>query len=436
MLIRIKKQRGSASIEATISLTVFLFFIVTIYSIVNFCRAQALVANAINQSAKEMSQYSYFYKLSGLQKYEKALDASATGTKTNLDEVIKSTDGIYNAIGEGSNKATAGVDGMLENKDSLEKYLTDSKASYDDINGKMNEFSDKFKNLFSDPKGLMIGMAAIAGQGTLETAKSRLIAAPVAKMLSKKYFELPGKSADDRLKSLGVVDGFDGLNYNLSTIFAEGSSEIEVTVIYRVKVMQLLPIKSEAVFCQHAYTRGWISGDKETDPKLIVNNTTGQKDYVDPGDEADAAVKQNDVWDKAATTRGKEIVAAEKLKLTGDKITKNVDNCHGYSPGNNEFIYITSINTYSDSYKGAGLATQLTTRTNNFKNSVSPITSVTLSNGTTVKLPVDKAKNFTLKLVVPDNAELSKIQGLLDANGMYNGVKVEIVTGYGNADTK
>jgi hypothetical protein len=48
MLKRIKGESGSVTIEATISLSAFMFAIVTLLTIVNICLVQARVAVAIN----------------------------------------------------------------------------------------------------------------------------------------------------------------------------------------------------------------------------------------------------------------------------------------------------------------------------------------------------------------------------------------------------
>ena len=45
-----KNEKGAASIEATISLTIFVFVIMAIYLLINYCLVQAKVSYAINIS--------------------------------------------------------------------------------------------------------------------------------------------------------------------------------------------------------------------------------------------------------------------------------------------------------------------------------------------------------------------------------------------------
>ena len=57
--LRRVNEKGAATIEAVVSFTGFLFVIFTLLNIVNFCRAQMLVSNAVDTVAKELTQYSY-----------------------------------------------------------------------------------------------------------------------------------------------------------------------------------------------------------------------------------------------------------------------------------------------------------------------------------------------------------------------------------------
>lgn len=56
-----KREKGAIVIEATISLTVFIFAILTILSLVDIAYVQAKMSVALNSAAKEISQYSYLY---------------------------------------------------------------------------------------------------------------------------------------------------------------------------------------------------------------------------------------------------------------------------------------------------------------------------------------------------------------------------------------
>lgn len=69
-----EKEKGAVAIEATLSLTFFMFLIVTLLSIVNLCIAQAKIGIALNQTAKEISQY--IYSLTGFNEIQKDMNAA------------------------------------------------------------------------------------------------------------------------------------------------------------------------------------------------------------------------------------------------------------------------------------------------------------------------------------------------------------------------
>ena len=60
-----KKENGAIVVEATISLTAFMFAILTVIMVLDICYTQAKIGIALNATAKEISQYSYLYSLTG-----------------------------------------------------------------------------------------------------------------------------------------------------------------------------------------------------------------------------------------------------------------------------------------------------------------------------------------------------------------------------------
>ena len=89
-----KHEKGAASIEATISLTIFIFVIWAVYMMINYSLVQARVSYAINTTAKEMSQYAYFYHVFGLDDFDSILaetKTQAVETFSNFNELVSST---------------------------------------------------------------------------------------------------------------------------------------------------------------------------------------------------------------------------------------------------------------------------------------------------------------------------------------------------------
>lgn len=183
MLIRkLKSESGSVTVEATISLSAFMFAIVTILTIINICIVQARVSYAINTTAKEISQYSYLYALTGLNDSQAGLEEAGQTDTLPLDNVFNDINTMYNEIENlgDSGLSTGDVD--------------DISAKWDNISQSLNGLQDSGSALMSDiediaddPRQIIFGVAKLAGSTAMDTAKSKLIMEPLAKAMCKKH---------------------------------------------------------------------------------------------------------------------------------------------------------------------------------------------------------------------------------------------------------
>lgn len=105
MFTRLKSNKGSVTVEATIALTAFMFAIITILTIVNICMVQARISIAINTVAKEMSQYSYLYALTGFNKSEEALAQAGQDGTQDINSILSDVNTVFNEIGNIGNTA-------------------------------------------------------------------------------------------------------------------------------------------------------------------------------------------------------------------------------------------------------------------------------------------------------------------------------------------
>ncbi|SCX11724.1 hypothetical protein SAMN02910339_01648, partial [Lachnospiraceae bacterium YSD2013] len=77
MITRFKDKCGAVTVEALVSFVGFLFVIITILNVANYCRAQMVISNAVDAAAREMAQYSYFYEMSGMKKFNDYVNDNA-----------------------------------------------------------------------------------------------------------------------------------------------------------------------------------------------------------------------------------------------------------------------------------------------------------------------------------------------------------------------
>ncbi len=238
------RERGSITIEAIISLSFFIFMIISLLSVINVCLIQARMSFAINSTAREISEYSYLYSL--VRPGEKRAGSS----KNITSEVLN----VFEAI-----QSIAGGKGLDINTGDIGK-------AWDDII-KGGTGVEAAENIASNPVKMLFGLARLASAGDIDLAASSRIAAPIVTAMIKKHLiDERGGSPESFLRSMHVLPSADsymsGLNFRSSLLFPEGTDYIVVNVLYKVKLIPLLPLNINFDFNQTAVTRGWMQGDR------------------------------------------------------------------------------------------------------------------------------------------------------------------------------
>lgn len=263
-------QVGSATIEAVVSFTGFLFVIFTILNIVNLCRAQMLVSNAMDTVTKELTQYSYFYQISGLRKFDQEIQAIGDENSVNLNNLASSVGNLYNALGtavSSSEEEIRGLNNSLQEgsltSDGVQAVLLNLDTQATNVTASIERVEAQIGDVIDNPVTYLKSIIAVAGSQGLDTLKSHVIAAPLAKSLMVKHFGDNKAEANAILEQLGVVGGLDGMNFTRSTIFQKDHpDEIHLAVYYKVKVIQLFKWADfEATICKETRARAWLGGD-------------------------------------------------------------------------------------------------------------------------------------------------------------------------------
>ena len=184
--LHFKEEIGSATIEAVISFTGFLFVIFTILNVVNVCRAQMLISNAVDTATKEITQYSYFYEMSGLSKFKADVNGNAEIGAANLNDIISTVDSFSTSIGTAVDNTTqhaTNVQNAVEegnfNLTEIQNTLAGIKSDGTNIETSMNSVMSAFDSVQDNPLLYMKSIIAVAGNESLDTLKSHVIAAPL-----------------------------------------------------------------------------------------------------------------------------------------------------------------------------------------------------------------------------------------------------------------
>lgn len=437
------RESGVVTIEATISLTAFMFAIVTILTIVNICIVQTRIGIAIHGVAKELSHYSYLYALTGLNESEAHLSEAAQGTKDDINGVIGNVNDVFNEIqklADGGEAVLADAKSGALDADGVNAVLTEFESSYTNIETAGGAIKETLTDFASDPKKVAFGLAKIAASDGLDLAKSRLIAAPLAKALCQKNLRTEkGGDVDAYLKGLGVLPGasgsyLDGLDFSKSSLFADGSNEIRINVSYDVKVITLLPIDFSFHFNQTAVTHGWLAGENSYRTAQEVLDTT----------------TNSNIWNEGTTSERSELIrhqGIQEMKGEGYEQTRGLTDVPLYNSEKNEFMAIYSMNPL---YSPEGEETKTLDDINKdvIKEQIEYIcgsitsttdgrttvgTKVTLSDGSTKKNEYDcTGASNKIILVIPEDEGLKEyIQAVIN-EAECRGVTIELQTGYGN----
>lgn len=272
MASRKKDSRGAITVEATIALTAFLFMFMMLYSIITMCRAQAIIGAALDNTAKEISQYTYLYSLTGIQD-------SLDGVFEN-NETVKTVDDFTGQINTALNAMQQlNVDGeeilhteIDSTADISNAWLTLT-GDLDDVSDATSAVMDGIEEMSKDPKNLLLGLCKMAASDGISLAKSKLLAPPICRGLIQKHLvNTSDGSVEGYLHSLRVVPKeaaggksyLKGLDFGNSVLFATKDYEIILRVEYELKVIPYLPLDLKVKICQTAVTRGWANGDGRT----------------------------------------------------------------------------------------------------------------------------------------------------------------------------
>lgn len=344
-------ERGAAVIEAVLCLTIFITAIFFILSFINLCRAQAVVSNAVDATAREMSQYAYFCHLTGWDKIDQGASASVAEDEKNFNDIIGGVDALYGVFESvtsdgmmSSDKVgdvVKGVTGVATGSNTAEEVvsdLTDGNVSLADLSEKMDKMKAAYQS-FDSPMDMVKSMGRIMLTKGLSVLKSQLIAAPMASALMEKHFEADGRSAGEYLSSLRIVipddsDPMSAFNLKLSTIFAPTSpNDIHIVAYYQVQAVNFFNFEFGTVtLCKEAVTRAWLGGDKEAALGVFGKDGSG-------------------AWNMGSFKYGKYITEKEVEDLQGqgclEASAKGVD---AFDPDSNTWIAIHSMDIYSEHY--------------------------------------------------------------------------------------
>lgn len=152
-----KGEKGSFTVEAILSLSIFMFAFVTIVSLATVAKIESTTQYAIDQAAKEISKYTYIASRANLLVHPKD---SAEATVDSIDEAVQSMYDFSDVL-----SSSTGGNGVPLNSEGLSDMLSGmSGDDFKSITASAQNVYNSFAPLMSDPKGAITALAQVVAQ--------------------------------------------------------------------------------------------------------------------------------------------------------------------------------------------------------------------------------------------------------------------------------
>ncbi len=425
-------EKGVLTIEATISLSLFMFVIIILLSIINIFTVQARMQVALNTTAKQISQYSYIYSLvvNGMHSDAEKGGEPVDNIDKNLGQIVSEIKNL------GGNVSESGLSAVLDYDYSAIKSSVDSTASsfeaiVDDPTILVYYLANQGMNLIQDV--LIERITPLLMKGNLRTTKDK-------------------NSTETFLKQARVIEGsdgtrFGGLDFSDSQFFTDGSYDIKLSVKYGIKIIPLIPVDIEYHFSQVAYTEGWhvdnsLYKDAKNSPGTQNGNAKENKDK-DKDKDKETIENTEGFWGKGVH----ELIRSEAIKYylgEGYDKTSGLSNAQLYNVKTNDLLYISTKNPFIipnhkeppeyydtvDDIPDSDIKDSLQGLIDSLNLTCTESSRVTIENGAIIDFG-NNHPNGHLVVVIPEDPGLwEKYMAIIDQLDL-KGVDLEIEQGYG-----
>lgn len=253
------KSKGSLTVEAALTLPIFLFVILSISFLIKAVYVYEIMEHAIMETAKELSTYSYILTVSGVKEIDDIID---DGTKRrgelfnrHLDTFVEGFVAIEEFSGTIQDNAEAIGEGELDID------YEDIKKKYDNLEEKLETALESGEEIFENPQEEALSILFSFGGLVYNDAKKGVLQ-NISKLILRKYIS-PGdpSQADQRLKSLNIEGGLSGLDFKYSKLFENGD-DIDLIVSYKLDLVLPIQFLPDLNIIHRATVRGWLNGEQ------------------------------------------------------------------------------------------------------------------------------------------------------------------------------
>lgn len=245
-------EKGDIAIEALLGLIVFILGVMAVLMFSMLMRLEASTQYAVDQVAKEVSQYYYVVEKTGILPDSPQQSPSPDGLEQTLADGKTVKEKAENAIQDFQSLAGSASSGDFENI--FHQVEQSGNSAQEAVSAAKSLKNSLTTTNWNEQLGILLNLTVRSGVNRLVGC---LIADPVCSMLFPKY--ISASDLDAYLKANGIEDGMDGMHFEQSTFLADGYT-INVVLNYKVNLKALTfgMYDGDVYVQQTACTAAWI----------------------------------------------------------------------------------------------------------------------------------------------------------------------------------
>lgn len=319
VLSKTSVSKGAVTLEAAIVLPVVLCAFFSVVFLIRAAYTYSLIHHALSETALEMASAGYIYHISGIRD----LHDTVRNTINDRTEFLEDQAGIV-------------VDafGYLYGSDSdlpANTGWNPAGPGLEDVEEKFSRIFDYTKDIAADPLDEIKTIACCIAGGTFDDMKTQLFI-PIVRLYMKKHLVTDEiTDAEERLRSLNVVDGLSGLDFSGSSFLSDRNEDIDIVVRYRIRLPLPIRFTGDLEIVQRARARAWLGGDTK---KGVLGD-----DRDSPGGD--------DIWSLSNFQRGLKI-----RRIFGANLPDSFPVIARYEAG--RAVMIKSMDITAASYQNGG----------------------------------------------------------------------------------
>lgn len=397
-----KGEKGSLTVEAAITLPIFLFVILSIVFLIKTVYVHEIMQHAIYETANEISTYSYLLASSGIKDLDDSIKGAVEERSAKFNESLDNMVEAYASIGHMKNSISGAIEdtkeGIKDGDLDIDTSISNVEENYEEFKRKINSALESGTEMLEGTDGVYSMLFSMGGL-IYDDAKSYVLQ-NISKLLVAKYISPNNPSEiNAKLKILNIDGTLKDLDFTQSMFFENGN-DIDIIVRYKLNLVLPINIFPDLYIVQRATVRGWLDGYG-----TISLSETGETKVEEP-----------DIWSWPNNPRGEYI-----KEEFGKNLPKNFKTLDIFENG--EATSIISRDTRSKSYE------ELTTLESSIRSSLNDLVNYNGYKLQGVEIKPEDIKSKKLLLVIPTGEYSEERQNLIgNLNKEYSkkGVKIEV----------